>query len=110
MFVGFAWFLACLLAGELTARSLHLPLPGSVVGLVFMVLALRLRLVAPSALAPAARLLTRRMGLFFVPAGVAVMLHEAAIRSFWVPILIASVVSFVVVLTSVGLLASRVGR
>lgn len=97
-----------LVGGELFVRLLGAPVPGSVVGLVGLVVALRLRWVDRERLRPATELLVRRMGLFFVPAGVlAVTRNGRALLASIGTISIASLLSFVVVLVVVGRVATR---
>ncbi len=62
-------------AGILVARLLHLPAPGSVVGLALLLGALAAGLVPLAWLEPAADGLLRHMLLFFVPAAVGVIDH-----------------------------------
>jgi holin-like protein len=97
-------------AGSLSAGLLGLPVPGSVLGMVLLTLALQLRLVRVAWVRPAADLLLRHMGLLFVPPGVAVMVHVELIRAEWLPILVGSAVSTVAVLLAVGWVQQRMER
>jgi holin-like protein len=63
------------LAGEAVVRGLGLPVPGPVLGLVFMLVALRLWPGAQARVLPAAQPLLAHLSLLFVPAGTGVMLH-----------------------------------
>lgn len=54
--------------GETIVRLTRLPLPGSVIGLTLILLALHLRLLKPTYLRQGAHGLLSRMLLFFVPA------------------------------------------
>jgi holin-like protein len=94
-------------AGELAARTLRLPLPGSVVGMLLLTLLLQARLVPLALVEPAAALLTRWMALFFVPAGAAVVLHLALLRAHWLPLVAGATASLVAVFATVGLLMQR---
>lgn len=71
---GLAWLLGCQTAGELLSRGLGLPVPGPVVGMGLLVLALRWPVVR-AAVADTARLLLSHLSLLFVPVGVGVMVH-----------------------------------
>jgi putative effector of murein hydrolase LrgA (UPF0299 family) len=84
MIAGLAVLLICQLAGEAVARGLGLPLPGPVLGLVFLVGVAAMsarwrgddRLVAPES--PVGRVadgLIGALALLFVPAGVGVVQH-----------------------------------
>ncbi len=71
---GLAWLLGCQTAGELLSRGLGLPVPGPVVGMGLLVLALRWPSVR-TAVADTARFLLAHLSLLFVPVGVGVMSH-----------------------------------
>ncbi len=96
-----------LVAGVLIAEHARLPVPGSVLGMVLLTLALQTRVIRPSWVRPAADLLLRHMALFFVPPGVAVMVHADLIRAEWLPIVVGSAASTVAVLLTVGWVQQR---
>lgn len=95
--------------GEALERFAHLPLPGPVLGLVALLVALRTGLVPRAAIAEACSALTGRMALFLVPAAVAVFgpAEWALLSAALVPVVVASVVSTLVVFAVVGLTAQR---
>ncbi len=71
---GLAILLLCQSAGEAAVRLLHLPLPGPVLGLLLLMLALGWeRLRAPAG--QAADALLQHLSLLFVPVGVGVITH-----------------------------------
>jgi holin-like protein len=59
---------------------------------------------------PAAELLVRHLALLYVPAGVALLVYWAAVRSELTAIAAAALASLVVVLVVVGLLVQRLER
>jgi holin-like protein len=63
------------LLGEALSFGLRLPVPGPVIGLALLLLALWLRPAWLEALRPTALGLLQHLSLLFVPAGVGVMLH-----------------------------------
>jgi len=71
---GLAWLLLMQSLGEVLARSLSLPFPGPVVGMLLLLLALRWPLVREPVAACADALL-QHLSLLFVPAAVGVMQH-----------------------------------
>lgn len=71
---GFAWLLALQAAGELVVKQFGLMLPGPVLGMVFLLFALRWSSVQ-SAVASCAEFLLNHLSLLFVPVGVGVMTH-----------------------------------
>ena len=66
--------LAFQLIGEVAARALHLPLPGPVIGMALLFVAL-LAVPRLAAITPTARVLLANLSLLFVPAGVGVVGH-----------------------------------
>jgi len=89
---GFAWLLVCQSAGEVLARLLGLPLPGPVLGMLLLWLALRW----PASRAPvgaAADALLAHLSLLFVPVGVGVMVHAGLVSRYGVQVLVTIVLS-----------------
>ena len=89
---GLALLLIAQSAGELIARGSGVPLPGPVIGLLLMLLALRSRAVQRMVGAAADGLL-RHLSLLFVPVGVGVMTHVGLITQFGARMLLVIVVS-----------------
>ena len=71
---GFAWLLLCQSAGELAARALGVKLPGPVIGMLVLLVALSLPFVREPVEAAADALL-QHLSLLFVPVGVGVIAH-----------------------------------
>ena len=88
--------LACLLlmqsGGEALSHFLKLPVPGPVVGMVLLLLALRWQPVQ-DAVAPAAGFLLQHLSLLFVPVGVGVMTHLALLSSYGLQLVAVIVLS-----------------
>ena len=70
--------LACQLIGEATSHALALPLPGPVLGMILMVIALQTIPPFAALLRPVAQGILSHLSLLFVPAGVGVVGHFAA--------------------------------
>jgi holin-like protein len=107
MIQGFAILLICQLLGELISRVLQVPIPGNVLGMVLLLAALLLGLIKLAWVEEAAELLLKHMAMFFVPAGVGVMLYGGMIGREWLPITVATVVSTFVVMAVTGWIADR---
>ena len=78
---GMVWLLIFQSAGELLARGLTLPLPGPVVGMVLLLLALRWPTVQ-TPVAECAEFLLSHLSLLFVPVGVGVMTHLSLVSQY----------------------------
>jgi len=81
------------LAGEVVARSLGLPVPGPVLGMVFLFAALALRGGPSEELQQTGQGLLQHLSLLFVPAGTGVMVHLSRVADEWLPLLAALIVS-----------------
>ena len=98
------------LAGNAIAYFTGSYISGNVIGMVLLFAALRLRIVKPHRVRPAARFLLGSMGLFFVPFGVGLMVsYDLIARHLWA-IAVASIVSTLLVLLSVGWKFQKIGR
>lgn len=71
--LGFVILICFQVIGEACTRFLKLPLPGPVLGMFFLFLALLLFKPLYNALAFPSHFLLKRMSLFFVPAGVGII-------------------------------------
>jgi holin-like protein len=94
---GVAWLLALQALGELLGRALGLPIPGPVIGLLLLLVALRLPSIQAS-VGEAANFLLSHLSLLFVPVGVGVMTHLGLLEAHG-----GRVVAVIVLSTWVGL-------
>jgi holin-like protein len=96
----FCILLLAQLMGETLHRALHLPLPGPVLGMALLALFLLLRKQEPDeALVKTSNGLLRWLGLLFVPAGAGVVVNLGLLRTSWLPIAVALVVSTLLTIT-----------
>lgn len=102
--------LAFNVAGEALVRLTGVPVPGSVVGMVLLAVALRRGWVHFGVARPAADVLLKNLALFFVPPGVGLMLFFDLVRAEWLAILAANVVGMAAVLVVVGVVQQRMER
>ena len=89
--------------GECISQFIHGFIPGSVIGMVLLFLALAFKVVKPCHVNKISKLLTDNMGLFFLPAGVGLMTSIGVISHYWAVILISCVISTILVIASVAL-------
>lgn len=93
----------CLAVGEFVVWLTGLNLPSSIIGMLFLTLALQKKWVKLEWVDGLTSFLINNMGFFFVPSGVALMMYFDIIKSEIVPIIIATVVSTILVLIVTGL-------
>ncbi|HEY0274893.1 MAG TPA: CidA/LrgA family protein, partial [Paenirhodobacter sp.] len=79
--------------GEVVSRALHLPLPGPVLGLVGMVVALNTIPRLAAIVTPVGQGLLRHLSLLFVPVGVGIVANVGTIADQWLAISVSVVVS-----------------
>lgn len=103
--------LVCQLLGEIVARGFGLPVPGPVVGMVLLFLALLLRRRdAPEEIGRVADGLLGNLGLLFVPAGVGVVLHVPLLAREWAPLSLAVIAGTLAGVAVTGRLAQALLR
>jgi len=89
---GMVWLLVFQSVGELFARGLSLPLPGPVIGMVLLLLALRWPAVQKP-VSETAEFLLSHLSLLFVPVGVGVMTHLSLVSQYGARMLAVVVLS-----------------
>ena len=98
------------LAGEAIALYLALPVPGPVIGMALLFLALALRGGPGMELRTTAQTLLQHLSLLFVPAGVGVMLHFRRMADEWLPITVALVASTFLAIAATALVLHALTR
>jgi putative effector of murein hydrolase LrgA (UPF0299 family) len=86
MIVGLVILLAFQLIGTLLERIFSLPIPGPVLGMFLLLLALLCNDRLAQYVRPIALTLISYLSVFFVPAGVGIILHLERIRQEWLAI------------------------
>ena len=107
---GFAILLGLQWLGVLLSTRFDLPLPGSVVGMVLMLIVLRVGLVKLEWVTEASELLLKNLSMLFVPAGVGVMVYFELISRQWLSLTIATVASTIAAIAVTGLTAKALTR
>jgi len=83
-------------AGEMMQAVTGLPVPGPVIGMVLLLVALLAKLPVPAGIHATSRKLLAYLGLLFVPAGAGVVTRLPMIGAHWLPIVIAVVGSTII--------------
>jgi holin-like protein len=81
------------LLGEVVARWLALPVPGPVLGMLFLFVALVLRGGPGHELQSTSQTLLQHLSLLFVPAGTGIMIHLHRVADEWLPLLLSLLIS-----------------
>ncbi len=84
------------LVGEVLTQLFHLPIPGPVLGMGLLFLALFFPKFLPEELRQTAQAILQHLSLLFVPAGVGILQHLHRVEREWLPITLALVLSAVI--------------
>ncbi len=92
----------CLAAGELIVWLTGVKLPSSIIGMLLLTLILKLKVIKLRQVEGMANFLVKNLGFFFVPAAVSLMLYFEILKAQWLPIVVASAVSTLLVIIVTG--------
>ncbi|MFZ6688063.1 CidA/LrgA family protein [Undibacterium sp. SXout11W] len=79
--------------GEGLVYATGLPVPGPVIGMLFLFIYLVIRKSEAAKLVPGVQTLLGHLSLLFIPAGVGIMVHGKMVMEEWLPLSIALIVS-----------------
>jgi len=102
--------LGCQALGEVIHHVSKLPLSGPIIGMVLLLIFLRIVGGESDEFNLAGQSLLRYLPLFFVPPGVGVMQHLALMRSWWLPMLLALIISTALAMMSGAIVMQSVKR
>lgn len=105
-----AVLLAFQLVGEVAVQLSGVPVPGPVVGMVLLFIALHWRESLPDALRTTAETLLSHLSLLFIPAGVGIIQHGARLADEWLALLAAMVLSTLITVAVTALVMQWVIR
>ena len=100
----------CLGVGEVLSRVVGVPLPGSVLGLLLLLLNLAALRRVPDALGALADSVLSLLGLLFVPAGVGVIAYTDLLQTDFLPISVAVVGGTLMTFVATMTVAERLSR
>jgi holin-like protein len=98
----FGIILAVTFLGEVLKYMIPLPIPASIYGLVLMLAALKWEIIPLESVQGAGNFLIEIMPLMFIPAAVGLLTSWDDLKSIFLPVIIITVVSTVLVMVIVG--------
>jgi holin-like protein len=110
MCLDLAVLLAFQFAGELIRAVTGWPVPGPVIGMVLLLIALLAKLPLPAGIHATSRKLLTYLGLLFVPAGAGVVTRLPMIGAHWLPIVIAVVGSTIITMVATAVVMRGLER
>ncbi len=106
----FAIILFISLLGELLRILIPLPIPASVYGLVLMLVALTTGMLKVHQVKAAADFLIEIMPVMFIPAGVGLLDSWPALQPVWVPVVLITLLTTIIVMAVTGQVAQKIIR
>ena len=103
MLPGLVALICCQFAGEVIVRTASIPIPGPVIGLLFLVIALIALRRIPESVSAASDGLLRHLSLFFVPAGVGALRYADLLAKEGVRLALVLVLSTAITLSVTAL-------
>lgn len=107
---GVLYILLAYLAGEILSTLMQGFMPASVLGMIVLFVALRLRIIRAQEVHRVSGTLLHNMLLFFVPVGVGLITSYDLITKHLWAIIISLLLSTVLVIVSVGYIQQKLGR
>jgi holin-like protein len=98
------------LVGEVIARALALPIPGPVIGMALLFLALLIRGGPSEEVRLTSGQLLQHLSLLFVPAGTGIVLYGERIAAEWLPLLVSLLLSTFLTLAVTALVLKALTR
>lgn len=106
----FAIILLFTFIGEFLHAFLPLPIPASIYGLTLLFLALKFKLIAFDSVKDTGFFLIEIMPVMYIPAAVGLLESKDILAPVWVPYLVITLVSTVLVMAVAGLVTQQVRK
>lgn len=90
--------------GEMVSLLIHGFIPGSVIGMILLFLCLFFKIIKPDNVRDVATVITKNMAVFFVPAGVGLMVYVELFSKSLFTIITAIAISTVLTIITVALI------
>ncbi|WP_268748946.1 CidA/LrgA family protein [Photobacterium galatheae] len=103
----FAIIAIFLMVGKGFQSLTQIPIPGSILGMLFLFTALSVGLLPPNWAKPGCHLFIRHMAILFVPVGVGLMNYLDLLQANALPVLLSTLGSSLIVLLFVGWYVQR---
>ena len=98
------------LLGELLSRSLNLPIPGNILGMLILFILLCTKVVKVDNISTVTNFLLDHLSFFFIPAGVGLMASIGIIKSTWWQLLVVCISTTVIIIGVTGTIVQAISR
>lgn len=92
----FMYILIFSILGEMIAKAISLPFPGSVIGMLLLFLSLELKIISLNKIEKVGNFLLANLAILFIPAGVGIMTQFNLIKNIWLSFLLLNVITTVI--------------
>lgn len=99
---------ACLWAGKLISYLIPITIPGSIIGLLILFFLMVFQLIPTKWVKGGCNILIRNMTLLFIPAAMGIMDNYILLMDNWIPILVGSIGSTLIVLICMAFLTEYI--
>ncbi len=99
--------LIILLIGELISKHFELFIPGSIIGMVLLLIILNLKIIDISFFKESSDFLLSHLAFFFIPPGVALINALPLLKESWLAIVLISVITTFIVMSVTGLFLEK---
>lgn len=96
--------------GELCKSIIPLAIPASIYGLILMLLVLKFHIIQLDQVKEAANFLIEIMPIMFIPAAVGLLESWAVLKTLWLPALIITLCTTIIVMGATGLISQYIIR
>jgi holin-like protein len=107
MIKGLFYILLFYFLGELVSKLMGGFIPGSVLGMIFLFLALQFKVLKPENVKATATIITKNMAVFFVPVSVGLMAYAELISKNFLAIILSIGISTVLTIATVALVQEK---
>lgn len=83
--------------GELVQVLFNLPIPGAVIGLILLFIALNIGIIKVEMIEDVCEFLLSNMSFLFIPAGVGLMTSFGMLKGKWLPFMVIIIISTILV-------------
>ena len=96
--------------GEFCNRVLHVPLPGSIIGMILLFICLLTGIIKLSMIEEITKFLLDHLAFFFIPAGVGLLAYTGILKANLIPLLVICIVTTFLVMIVTGCTMELVKR
>lgn len=98
------------LVGEVLSASLHLPIPGNILGMIILFILLCTKVVKVDNISNVTNFLLDHLAFFFIPAGVGLMASMGIIKSTWWQLLVVCLSTTVIIIGVTGIIVQAISK